>query len=61
MPAAERTAVNIARAMGLTEAAQVGPTAQRLDTIRGIVERGRPYRFRHRAVEAYLTSNWPRV
>jgi len=59
MPAAERTAVNIARTMGLAEAAQVGPTAQRLDTIRGIVDRGRPYRFRHRAVEAYLTSDWP--
>ena len=61
MPPAERTAVNVARAMGLTEAAQVGPTAQRLDTIRGIVDRGRPYRFRHRAVEAYLTSDWPRL
>ena len=61
LPAADRTAVAIARAMGFTAAAQLGPTAQRLDTIRGIVDRGRPYRFRHRAVEAYLTSQWPRV
>lgn len=57
----QRTLTDIARAMGVGVATKLGPTAQRLDTIRGIVERGRPYRFRHRAVEAYLTSDWPAV
>jgi hypothetical protein len=57
----ERTLTTIAQRMGFTEATQLGTTAQRLDTIRGIVERGRPYTFRHRAVEAYLTTSWPRV
>lgn len=54
-----RTATRIAREMGYERASQIGPTAQRLDTIRGIISRGSPYSFRHRAVEAYLTSEWP--
>ncbi|MEI5672989.1 MULTISPECIES: ATP-binding protein [unclassified Nocardioides] len=54
-----RTATKIARKMGFDSASQAGPTAQRLDTIRGIIDRGSQYKFRHRAVEAYLTSNWP--
>jgi hypothetical protein len=29
--------------------------------VRGIIERGRLYTFRHRAVEAYLTNDWPVV
>lgn len=37
------------------------PTAQRLDTVRGIIDRAKPDSFRHRAVEAYLTSDWPTV
>ena len=57
----DRTATQIARKMGFEKATQAGPTAQRLDTIRGIINRGRAYSFRHRAVEAYLTSNWPDV
>ncbi|WP_125100292.1 AAA family ATPase [Leucobacter chromiireducens] len=54
-----RTATGIARAMGYAAAASVGPFAQRLDTVRGIVQRGSRYSFRHRALEAYLTTAWP--
>lgn len=61
LPAADRTLTRIAREMGLARATDAGPTSQRLDTVRGIVERGRPYTFRHRAVEAYLTSDWPSI
>ena len=61
LPAAERTATRIAEAMGFAKVTEVGPTAQRLDTVRGIIDRGKPYTFRHRAVEAYLSSDWPRV
>ena len=57
----ERTLTNIARAMGLGDATQAGPVAQRLDTTRGIIRRERPYVFRNRAVEAYLTSDWPHI
>jgi hypothetical protein len=61
MPPEDRTATKIAQAMGFQGAPQAGPTAQRLDTIRGIIDRGSRYTFRHRAVEAYLTSDWPNV
>ncbi|MBL3699691.1 AAA family ATPase [Leucobacter luti] len=54
-----RTATGIAKSMGYATAASVGPFAQRLDTVRGIVQRGRRYSFRHRALEAYLTTEWP--
>lgn len=57
----DRTATMIAKTMGFDSATQVGPTTQRLDRIRGIIDRGRLYTFRHRAVEAYLTSPWPEV
>lgn len=57
----DRTATKIAKAMGFESATQVGPTTQRLDRNRGIIDRGRLYNFRHRAVEAYLTSDWPDV
>ena len=60
LPAGERTATRIAEAMGFAKVTEVGPTAQRLDTVRGVIDRGKPYTFRHRAVEAYLTSAWPR-
>ena len=56
----ERSLTNIARKMGHAKATDAGPTAQRLDLNRRIIQRGRPYHFQHRAVEAYLTSNWPR-
>lgn len=55
----ERTATTIARALGYERASQIGPTAQRLDTVRGILSRGKPYSFRIGAVEAYLTDQWP--
>lgn len=55
----ERTATTIARALGYERASQIGPTAQRLDTVRGILSRGKPYSFRIGAVEAYLTDRWP--
>lgn len=58
---AQRTATRIATEMGYQAVSQAGPTAQRLDTVRGIINRGAPYSFRHRAVEAYLTTGWPRL
>lgn len=61
LPAAERTLSRISQEMGLAKATDAGPTSQRLDTVRGIIDRGRPYTFRHRAVEAYLSSDWPKV
>lgn len=59
LPATERTLSRIAQDMGLAKVTDAGPTSQRLDRERGIIERGRPYTFRHRALEALLTSNWP--
>lgn len=53
--------IAIAEAMGLASGAQLGPTSQRLDTVRGVLSGGKPYTFRNRAVEAYLTSDWPRT
>ena len=61
LPPEERTLTNIARSMGYERTTDAGPTAQRLDLTRGIIRRGRPYDFRHRAVGAYLTSEWPRL
>ena len=55
----ERSLTNIARKAGYEKATDAGPTAQRLDRARRIIHRGSLYRFRHRAVEARLTSNWP--
>jgi hypothetical protein len=57
----ERSASTIARAMGLGTAAQIATLAQRLDTSRGLIDRGPRYRFRNRAVEAYLTTTWPHL
>ncbi|MCK0112478.1 ATP-binding protein [Ornithinimicrobium sp. F0845] len=61
LPSEERTLTRIAARIGLPKATDAGPTSQRLDTVRGIIERGKPYTFRHRAVEAYLTSDWPDI
>jgi len=61
LPPQDRTLNTIAGSMGLSCGSQAGPTAQRLDTVRGIIDRGRPYTFRHRAIEAYLTSSWPQI
>ncbi len=61
LPPAERNITRIAQEMGMTSATQVGPFSQRLDTVRGIISRGKQYSFRNRAVEAYLTTDWPQV
>ena len=55
----ERTATKIAEAMGKRGPNEIGSTAQRLDDVRGIISRGKPYTFRHKAIEAYLSSEWP--
>jgi len=59
LPIQERTLTRIAQAVGLGKATDAGPTSQRLDTVRGLIDRGKQYTFRHRAVEAFLTSDWP--
>lgn len=59
LPPVERQLTRIAHEAGYLKATAAGPTAQRLDTVRGIIERGTRYTFRHRAVEAYLSSDWP--
>ncbi len=61
LSAKDRTLTRIAADMGYQKPTEAGPIAQRLDTVRGIISRGKPYTFRHRAVEAYLTSSWPRI
>lgn len=61
LPAKERTLTRIAKEMGFAKVTDAGPTSQRLDSTRGIIARGKPYTFRHRAVEAYLTSGWPDI
>ncbi|WP_222129906.1 MULTISPECIES: hypothetical protein [unclassified Corynebacterium] len=57
---AERTLSAIARTAGVSPASNLGTAAQRLDIVRGIINRGKPYTFRNQAVEAYLTTEWPR-
>ena len=57
----DRTLTRIAQEAGFARSTDAGPAAQRLDVTRGIIRRGKPYTFRHRAVEAYLTSDWPRL
>ncbi|QPL05667.1 MULTISPECIES: AAA family ATPase [Actinomyces] len=59
LEAQERTLTAITQAMGLSKATEAGTTARRLDLNRRIVQRGKPYSFRHRAIGAYLTSDWP--
>ena len=61
LPRDDRKLTVIAQRMGATSAPQVGAVSRRLDTVRGIIDRGKPYSFRNRAVEAYLTTDWPRV
>ncbi|MFJ4044137.1 ATP-binding protein [Microbacterium sp. NPDC089987] len=61
LPVAERTLSRIAEMMGLSKATDAGTTSQRLDRERGIIDRGRLYSFRHRALEAFLTTSWPEV
>ena len=55
----ERTLSAIAHATGYDTPTSQGTIARRLDQVRGIINRGSVYTFRHRAVEARLTSSWP--
>lgn len=61
LPPEGRTLTEIATRAGFSKATDAGPASQRLDRVRGIIRRGRPYTFRHRAVEAFLTSDWPEI
>ncbi|HIX00489.1 MAG TPA: ATP-binding protein [Candidatus Nesterenkonia stercoripullorum] len=62
LPPENRSLTSIAQQMGYDQAQQAGPYSQRLDRQRGILARdSKPYRFRHRAVGAYLTTDWPDV
>lgn len=61
LPPADRTLTAIANAAGFDKASAAGPTSRRLDTVRGLIRRGTPYSFRHRAVQAYLEGDWPRL
>lgn len=58
---AERRLLRLAVESGFASSSAAATTAQRLDTVRGIIARGPLYTFRHRAIEAYLTSEWPTV
>lgn len=59
LPAEKRRLTRVAEEMGRSKTTDAGPTSQRLDTVRGIIDRGRPQAFRHRAIGDYLTSDWP--
>ena len=61
LPENERRLSRIAAEAGFARAADAGPASQRLDRVRGIIQRGSRYSFRHRALEAYLTTTWPAV
>lgn len=52
-----RTLTNIAAQLGVT-ATQLGSTAARLED-RGVITRGKPYRFNARTIEAMLQGIWP--
>lgn len=57
----KRQLITVAKRMGYSKGSEAGPTSERLDRGRGIINRGRLYSFRHRAVEAYLTTQWPHL
>lgn len=57
----ERTLTRIAKEAGFAKSTDAGPPSQRLDRVRGIISRGKPYSFRHRALEAFLTGERPNV
>jgi hypothetical protein len=46
-------------ACGFPAASNTGTFTRRRDRVRGILGRGKPYTFRRRATEAFLTSEWP--
>ncbi|KQB83228.1 hypothetical protein [Corynebacterium oculi] len=58
---AERTLSAIAHTAGISPATKLGTATRRLDQVRGIIKRGKPYTFRNQAVEAYLTTEWPEI
>ncbi|TLP72880.1 hypothetical protein [Nesterenkonia sphaerica] len=57
----DRKLTTLAQHMGYTKGTEAGALAQRLDRQRGIINRGTRYSFHHRAVEAYLTTDWPDI
>lgn len=57
----ERKLTQIAQHAGYAKGTEAGALAQRLDRQRRIINRGTSCSFRHRAVETYLTSDWPDV
>jgi hypothetical protein len=61
LPANQRNLTRIAAEAGFDKPSDAGPPSQRLDRVRGIITRGKPYTFRHRAVEAFITSDWPEI
>lgn len=58
LTAVERTLKGVASALGRTSS-EVATTARRLEDIRGLIRRGRPYEFTARTVEGYLGGSWP--
>jgi hypothetical protein len=54
----QRSLTGIAAALGRT-ASQVASVARRLDLDHGFVDRGTPYAFGHRTLEALLVGRWP--
>lgn len=61
LPPEERSLKNISQSMGFEKSTQAGTIAQRLDTTRKIIRRGKVYTFRNRAIEAFLSSEWPDI
>ncbi len=60
LDADDRSARNVARALGHASSARIGTPSRRLEDVRGLIVRGRDrYRFTHRSVEAYLRGGWP--
>jgi len=57
----DRTATNVAQVMGFSDSSQIGTTAKSLDEGRKIIFRGKPYSFQNKAIEAFLTSEWPKI
>ncbi|MEX0153803.1 AAA family ATPase [Microbacterium sp. LMI1-1-1.1] len=61
LPPRDRSQGQIAARAGFAKATDAGTPSQRLDRVRGIIGRGKVYTFRHRAIEAFLTSDWPAI
>ena len=61
LPPEQRSATAVAKQAGYSDASDIGSAASRLELSRGIIHRGKPYGFTHRAIEAYFTADWPNV